>query len=292
VHPTWTAKQRNLAKKSTLKSPLLLQSQTTKAKFDLKPFYEGGILIAWCRLRKTFSINTSIFKTNQIPLVLFFKFFETYFCKMKHQILEDLNWRYATKKYDNSKQVSSEHWQIILDSLRLTPTSYGLYPLHFIVVESENTRSLLREKAWGQSQITDAAKVLVLCIKTDVNATYIDQHILRTAKIRNQDPEKIKGYGEFVKKQLILKGEEEIIRWNEKQAYIALGQLMHTCASLRIDATPMEGFEPESFDDILGLKEKNLKSVLVCAIGYRSEEDGNQHLPKIRKDLDEIVEVV
>jgi nitroreductase / dihydropteridine reductase len=211
---------------------------------------------------------------------------------MNHPILNDLNWRYATKKYNPSKKISQDDWSVILESLRLTPTSYGLYPLHFLQIETAEIRQQLREKSWGQSQVTDASHLLVLCIRTDVDHDYVDKHIELTAQIRCLAIEKIAGYGSFVKNQLTLKGEEEVTRWNEKQAYIALGQLMHTCASMKIDATPMEGFEPEAFDEILGLKEKHLKSVVVCAMGYRSEEDGVQLLPKIRKNLSEIMELI
>lgn len=210
---------------------------------------------------------------------------------MKHPIIEDLSWRYATKKYNPELKISDENIEIIKESLRLVPTSYGLFPLKYIFVESKELRAELRPKAWGQSQITDASHLLVICSHIELDHDFIDGHIELTAKTRNIEPSTIQGYGNFVKTKIGEMSAEKHTDWNAKQAYIALGQLMHTCASLRIDATPMEGFEPAAFDEILDLGKDNLKSVLVCAMGYRSEEDNNQHLAKVRKSSDDIFEV-
>ncbi len=210
---------------------------------------------------------------------------------MKHLIIEDLSWRYATKKYNPELKISDENIEIIKESLRLVPTSYGLFPLKYIFIESKEIREKLRSNAWGQSQITDASHLLVICSFIQLDHSYIDEHIALTAKIRNIDPSSIQGYGNFVKTKIDEMSAEKHSDWNAKQPYIALGQLMHTCASLRIDATPMEGFEPAAFDEILGLTKDNLKSVLVCAMGYRSEEDNNQHLAKVRKNIEDIFEI-
>lgn len=210
---------------------------------------------------------------------------------MKNTIIADLSWRYATKKYNPELKISNENIEIIKESLRLVPTSYGLFPLKYIFVESKELRDQLRPKAWGQSQITDASHLLVICSFKNIDADYVDSHIKLTAEIRNVDATTIQGYGNFIKNQIRELDAQKEANWHEHQAYIALGQLMHTCASLRIDATPMEGFEPTAFDEILDLEKGNLRSVLICAMGYRSEEDSSQHLKKVRKNSENIFEV-
>jgi len=210
---------------------------------------------------------------------------------MKHKIIEDLSWRYATKKYNPDLKISDENISIIKESLRLVPTSYGLLPLKFLFIESKELREQLRAKAWGQGQVTDASHLLVICAYPTLDHDYIDEHVELTANTRNIEMSSIQGYGNFVKMKIGEMESHNQTSWNERQAYIALGQLMHTCATLRIDSTPMEGFEPEAFDEILGLKKDNLKSVLICAMGYRSEEDGIQHLAKVRKSQEQLFEV-
>lgn len=200
-----------------------------------------------------------------------------------NKLIEDLNWRYATKKYDITKKISASDFEVIKESLRLAPSSYGLQPLKYLVIENKEFREKLKTHSYNQSQITDASHIVVFCTLIDVNENHIDQYIENTAKTRGQKIESIEGFGAYIKKEIFLMDKEILENWNSKQAYIALGQVLHTCASLRIDATPMEGFNSEKYDELLGLKEQNLKSILVCAFGYRSSEDGNAVLVKVRK---------
>ena len=208
-----------------------------------------------------------------------------------NQLIEDLNWRYATKKFDSSKLISEETIEIIKESLRLVPSSFGLQPLKYLIIEDENLRALLREKSFNQSQITDASHLIVLCSYTQINEEFIDNHIRNTAETRSISQDSIAGYGNYVKKQVLSMNREKLAEWNCKQAYIALGHLLHTCANLHIDATPMEGFEEEAYNEILNLGEKGLQAVLVCPIGYRSDEDSTQYLTKVRRSKDSIFEV-
>jgi nitroreductase/dihydropteridine reductase len=205
-------------------------------------------------------------------------------------ILENLNWRYATKKFDLTKKINPEDLETLKEALRLTPSSYGLQPWKFLIIENQELRSKLREYSWGQAQVTDASHLFVLCTHTDITEDFIDQHISTTAAIRNIDPANLQGYGNFVKAQMKALTPEQKKTWNSKQAYIALGQLMAVCAELRIDATPMEGFEPENYNKILGLNERGLHATLVCPVGYRSEDDTAQHTTKVRKPLNELFE--
>ena len=205
-----------------------------------------------------------------------------------NKIIEDLNWRYATKKYDKTKKISAEDFNTIKESLRLSPSSYGLQPLKYIVIENKELREELKIHSFNQSQITDASHMIVFCSFIDIKENHIDQYIENIAKTRSQEIEKIVGFGDYMKKEIFPMDKILLANWNSKQAYIALGQVLHTCASLRIDATPMEGFKADKFDEILGLTEQNFKSILVCAFGYRSSDDTNSSLKKVRKSQNDL----
>jgi nitroreductase len=208
-----------------------------------------------------------------------------------NKIIEDLNWRYATKKFDSTKKISDENLETIKESLRLVPSSYGLQPLKFLFIENPSLRQQLIEKSFNQSQITDASHLLVICSLTKISEEYIDKHIQNIAQIRSVSIESISGFGNYVKKQILHLKDEYVAEWNAKQAYIALGQLLQTCANLRIDATPMEGFEKEAYNEILELEKEGLQVILVCPMGYRSQEDTNQFLTKVRHPLENLFEI-
>jgi nitroreductase len=148
----------------------------------------------------------------------------------------------------------------------------------------------LKEKSFNQSQIVDASHLLVICSLIEINEEYINNHIKNMAQIRSVSVDSIAGFGNYMKKEILSMKKEKMAEWNAKQAYIALGQLLHTCANLRIDATPMEGFEADAYNDILNLNEKGLQAVLVCPIGYRSVNDQNQFLKKVRKPKNSLFE--
>ena len=205
-----------------------------------------------------------------------------------NKLIEDLNWRYATKKYDTTKKISTEDFNTIKESLRLSPSSYGLQPLKYIVIENKELREELKVHSFNQSQITDASHIIVFCSFIDIDENHIDNYTENIAKTRNQQVEKVIGFGDYMKKEILPMDKGLLASWNSKQAYIALGQVLHTCANLRIDATPMEGFKTDKYDEILGLTEQNLKSILVCAFGYRSTDDTNSSLKKVRKSQDEL----
>lgn len=209
-----------------------------------------------------------------------------------HTLLEDLNWRYATKKYDPSRKISQDNLDILLEAVRLSPSSYGLLPYKVLLIESSEVRERLKPYSWNQSQITDASHLLVFCSFKEITDTYIDQYTELIEDTRSLEKGQLQGFSNFVKVKIKEKSITEQAEWNARQTYIALGMLLQSSASLRIDATPMEGFEPEKYNEILGLNDKNLNATLVCALGYRSEEDANQHLKKVRKPMSEFLEIV
>ncbi len=207
-----------------------------------------------------------------------------------NKIIEELNWRYATKKFDPTKKISAEDLETIIESLRLVPSSYGLQPLKYLFIGDSALRQELKEKSFNQSQITDASHLLVICSLKEISEEFIDKHVENMAQIRSVPKESISGFGNYMKKEILPMEIEKVTEWNAKQAYIALGQLLNTCASLQIDATPMEGFQKEAYDEILNLKKQGLQSVLVCPMGYRSEEDSNQFLKKVRRSKESLFE--
>jgi nitroreductase/dihydropteridine reductase len=212
--------------------------------------------------------------------------------KLEMDIIKALNWRYATKKFDPERKINESDLRTISEVLRLTPSSYGLQPLKFIFIEDPQLRKVLLPHSFNQSQVTDASHLLLICSYRDIRNEDIDAHIRNTVNIRNLDPDRMTGYGDFMKRTIGELSESSKLTWNVKQAYIVLGQLMLACAQMGIDTTPMEGFDADKFDEILGLNEKNLHATLLCPMGYRSTDDPAQYNPKVRKSEEDLFETL
>lgn len=208
--------------------------------------------------------------------------------KTAEDILETRQWRYATKKFDATREVSEKDLETILEAMRLSASSYGLQPYHILVVNNAEIREKLKPFSWGQSQITDASHLIIFANQTDFGSELVDDYLKNLSETRNVPLEELKGYGDFAKSKLIDLPKDVKANWTAKQAYIALGNALQATAELKIDSTPMEGIEPEKYDDILKLKEKGLTTSVVLAIGYRSEEDETQHYSKVRKSKEEL----
>lgn len=209
---------------------------------------------------------------------------------MKHPIIENLNWRYATKRYDSSLKIGQHDIDIIREALRLTPTSYGLQPNKFIFIQDDSIREDLFNAAFHQHAIKDASHLIVIVSKTNLKESDIDSYMKNTAFTRDLNLDILDGYSKFLKETLGNKDEKEQLIWAQKQAYISLGILIEVCAQLKIDSTPMEGFDVKSFDKILGLSDQELSTTLVVPIGYRHSKDETQHWKKVRKAEDELFE--
>lgn len=202
---------------------------------------------------------------------------------MNEKIKEALEWRYAAKRYDATKSIAEKDLQTLKDSIRFAPTSYGLQPFKAIFVEDPKLREQLREKSWGQTQVTDASQLVVFVVQKNVTSADVDAYMENVASTRKLAIEDTKGFGDYIKGTISPLKEEQFIPWNTKQTYIALGMLLQTAAELRIDASPMEGFDATAYDEILGLADKGLTTAVVCALGFRHEEDATQHQAKVRK---------
>ena len=208
------------------------------------------------------------------------------------KIIEDLTWRYATKKFDPTRKISDTEFDVVKSSLHLVPTSYGLQPFKFLLIESKEVREQLMKASYGQQQVIDASHLIVLCSYRELTEEHIHNYMDNIAATRNIESNTLTGFRDLIKNTSLQLSPDKQLEWMSKQVYIALGQLLHTCASLRIDATPMEGFNADEYDKILGLSEKNLHATLVCPIGYRHPEDPTQHKKKVRKSKDDLFEII
>ena len=197
-------------------------------------------------------------------------------------------WRYATKKFDASKKISSEDLETLKEAIQLSTSSYGLQPYKIFIIENPELRAKIQPAAWGQSQIVDASQLIVFANITNFGETEIDNYIHLMAETRGITVESVKGYADFMKMKITGLPEEQRNVWTSKQTYLALANLMNAAAELKIDVTPMEGFEPEKVNEILGLPELGLHASLLATIGYRHEEDATQHYAKVRKPKNEL----
>jgi len=205
-------------------------------------------------------------------------------------ILKSLNWRYATKKFDTTRKVSSTDLEILKEAVRLSASSFGLQPYKVINVEDRELREKLKAASYGQAQVTDASNLFVFCAYTNLTSGHIDNYINLTATTRNINPAELKGFGDSMKGSFANITPEQNYVWAAHQPYIALGNLLNTCAIMNIDACPMGGIDADKYDEILGLSKQGLRAEMIATIGYRSEEDTYQHMAKVRKPLDELFE--
>lgn len=202
--------------------------------------------------------------------------------------LDNQNWRYATKKFDASKKITSEDLNTLKEAIRLSSSSYGLQLYKVIIVDNPEIRAQLQPAAWGQSQITEASHLIVFANQTTVGNEDIEGYLKNAEQTRNLPEGTMNGYGDFMKGSLIGLPEDVKKVWTAKQTYLALANLLNAAAELKIDTTPMEGFDPVQFNAILGLDKLNLNAAVIAAVGYRHEEDETQHYAKVRKSTEDL----
>ena len=203
-------------------------------------------------------------------------------------LIDKLNWRYATKKFDHKKKLSPAQLDELLKAVHLSPSSAGLQSYKIIVVEDPAIRQKLREAANGQSQITEASQLIILASETNLDEAYVKNYIDHVAKTRQIGRENLEGFEQMINGNVSKLTAEQKLNWSNKQAYIALGVLLTSAAELGIDACPMEGFNAAKFDEILGLTEKGLTTTVIAPVGFRSEDDGYSKLAKVRKPEQEM----
>lgn len=210
---------------------------------------------------------------------------------MSSPIIESLKWRYATKKFDSSKELEDHKLQYLIDAFNLTATSYGLQPCRLLIVRSQDVKNQMLPLSYNQSQVVDCAAVLVICI-TSVDSNYVNEYFKRVEQKRGTPTDVLKPFKDFLTDSFSQKTPEQIQSWAKRQAYLILGNLLTVCAVEKIDACPMEGFDPKGVDALLQLKEKGLESALLLPVGYRSPDDFMATQKKVRLENAEIVEIL
>lgn len=204
-------------------------------------------------------------------------------------ITEALNWRYATQKFDTERTPTKEDIMTLLDAARLSPSWFGLQPWKFILVENRELRQKLKEAGYNQPKITDAPYFVVFAAKTDYTEADVDAYVKSTAEAQGKTIEEMQGFKDAIMGGFIANHKDNLGPWAMNQTHIAFGVFLASAAVSGIDAGPMGGFDPDKYDEILGLKELGLHAAVICALGYRSEDDEASKRGKSRFALEEVL---
>jgi len=204
-------------------------------------------------------------------------------------LLETLQWRYATKKFDSEFQIPQEQREALMQTLRLTPSSFGLQPWKFVVVENPALRQSLKPASHNQDQIVEASLLLVLCRPEEFGKEDVHRYVRSVAQARRQPLDALLAYQQMMEAYITHLTPEARAAWMEKQVYIALGNLLTSSALLGLDACPIEGISRDDYDRILGLPERGLRTLVVCAVGRRASDDRYATAAKVRYPLQDLV---
>jgi nitroreductase len=205
-------------------------------------------------------------------------------------VLAQLRWRYATKKFDPSRKITPDLWAKLEQAPLLAPSSYGLQPWRFVVVTDPEMRKKLHPVSYNQAQIIDASHLVVFAAKNPPTPADVERHAARTEQVRGLAPGSLDGLRKMLLGSLSRMTEKDAHNWAARQTYIALGFFLSACALAGVDACPMEGFQPEKYDEILGLKSKGFGSVALATAGYRLPDDAAAKLAKSRFDVNDVIE--
>ncbi|MFB9864951.1 nitroreductase family protein [Rufibacter immobilis] len=198
-------------------------------------------------------------------------------------LLQDLNWRYATKRM-TGQRIPQEKLDTILEAIRLSASSMGFQPYNVVVVEDLERRKEIQAKAANQPQVAEASHLLIFAAWDTLTPAQVEAYMQHMAQERGVAPETLAGFASSINNLIVSRTPEENFQWSARQAYIALGTGLAAAATERVDATPMEGFNPAALDELLGLKEKGLRSVALLALGYRDEaKDALANAKKVRR---------
>jgi nitroreductase len=184
-----------------------------------------------------------------------------------------LKWRFATHKFEAGKEIPTTDLDAILEAGNLMPTAFGLQPFRFISITNQEVKDKLLEATYGQAHAVENSALIVVATRTDINDEMIDEYISRIESTRDFPAGSATGFGDMMKNMLVSQTEEAKQVWTTKQAYIALGGMISEASVRGVDNHALEGFSPDMYADVLGLKEKNLRAVVVMALGYRAENE-------------------
>ncbi len=210
-----------------------------------------------------------------------------------NQLIAALEWRYATKVFDAAAKIPAHVWTALEKTLVLTPTSYGLQPYKFLVVQDAAIRAALLPHSWGQKQVVDCSHYVVFLARTEMKEADVTRFIERQAQVRHTPVEKLTNYRDMILSDVVNGPRGKAAHeWAARQAYIALGNAMTAAAILGVDACPMEGIAPAEYDQILKLEGSGYKTVVALALGYRAANDKYATLAKVRYETKDLIQHV
>lgn len=206
-------------------------------------------------------------------------------------LLLALQQRYATKKFDPNKKISANDLQILSQSLRLAPSSFGLQPWRFVIIGNQELKEQLRKVSYNQAQVTDCSHLIVLTTLKEVDTQYIERYIQLIAQTRGNTPAELQAFAANLQTFVQRQNPAELQAWTQRQVYIPLGFLLLSASLLGLDACPMEGIDIQAYNQILALEPKYTTTV-ACAVGYRLSTDEFAAYPKVRLPLDEVCQFI
>lgn len=206
------------------------------------------------------------------------------------QLVDALNWRYATKKFDPTKKIPADIWHALEQSLVLSPSSIGLQPWKFFVVTNQEVKTKLQAASYRQAQVVDCSHFVAFAVRRDIDAAHVERHIERMIELTGATPEQMTKFRAMTMRNLDkARVEGKLDTWQEHQVFIALGKFVASAALLAVDTCPMEGIEPAKYDEILGLTGTNYATAVACAAGYRSPDDKYATMKKVRFKPEDVV---
>lgn len=203
--------------------------------------------------------------------------------------IDALNWRYATKNFDPTKKIPEATWQQLERGLVLTPSSFGLQPWKFVVITDPNVKKQLPAASWNQPQPETCSHLVVFCRLDKLDEQHVNDYVARTAEVRGVSVDSLGAFKDMMMNFVKNTPQDQLEDWMARQCYIALGNLMTIASQFHVDNCPMEGLNREEYDRILDLPSKGCRSVVMCALGYRAENDKYAKLPKVRFDASRVV---
>lgn len=206
------------------------------------------------------------------------------------ELTSALRWRYATKKFDPTREIPAETWTALEEALVLAPSSMGIQPWKFFVVRDPELRKKLLPASHGQTQVLDCSHFVVFTYRKDMDDAHLERYMARVGEVRNLEAEKLGGFRQMIFGNVgRIRGAGKLNEHQAKQIYIALGLFVASAALLGVDTCPMEGIVPEQYDEILGLRNQGLSTLVCCAAGYRSPDDKYATTPKVRFKASDVV---
>lgn len=204
-----------------------------------------------------------------------------------------LNWRYATKLFDQHKKIPAADLQVLTESLRLSASSFGLQPWYFVVAQSDEMKAKLSLAApMNKAKFETASHIVVLAHKKVITPEYVDSYIQVMSDTRGVPPDTLQGFRDTMVNKVQGMSAEALAHWTARQTYIAMGSLLTAAALLGIDTCAMEGIDTAKFDQILGLAESGHGALAAVALGYRAPEDTLQQAKKVRFASDRVIQII